>query len=516
MVPDAPRFAHARCGKDDRSGNGIEPDGFRHAIDEVERGIAENIGATGILQSSRILSELAGDLVRQRGIDEYLDVGDRARTQQEIEIEQQLSGPLEREGGNDQATSAHERRVHFGFEQLAAFLDRHFFTLAPAVGGFANHMIELLRAFRIELECFVVRPDVARAHCPHAACFEFDRGGTEDVSGVTQARAKAGRGLDPLFERYRPAQPPRGAGIGLGVDRRERFFAGTIATTVAPCCLGFVDTPGIGEHVFQKIAGRLRAPDRALEAFRRELGEKAAVVEVGVRENHPRNALGIERKPRGVELFQGARALEQAAIAQQRSPIVGKFHARAGDGVRGTGESQRQGKFGHDVYPWSQPRRQISSAINGAMGMTAAGPGTVSVARTRAIPAARSRSRSRGAARQWVASASILVAPASRKHCAASAIVCPLEMRSSIKTTERPATRPTSGKRTATCRSPSRRFSATMTSKCRDEATASAHWRASASGATSKGRSETSIARERSGSAAMLTAPIPGTISAIE
>ena len=57
MVPDAPRFAHARGSENDRAGNRIEPDRFGNLVDIVDGGIVENIFAAGIFKLRDIFFE---------------------------------------------------------------------------------------------------------------------------------------------------------------------------------------------------------------------------------------------------------------------------------------------------------------------------------------------------------------------------------------------------------------------------------------------------------------------------
>ncbi|SST10380.1 Uncharacterised protein [Acinetobacter baumannii] len=80
---------------------------------------------------------------------------------------------------------------------------------------------------------------------------------------------------------------------------------------------------GVQQHEFQQFAGGLGGEDRALEALGRQARQQAAVVQVGVGDDHRVDARGIEGEGRAVAVVGFAAPLAHAAFEQDLHAIEG-------------------------------------------------------------------------------------------------------------------------------------------------------------------------------------------------
>ena len=346
VVADAARLAHPRRRHDDRTGHGIEPDRFLHALDEVKPRLLEGLLAREILQLRRVLFEHPGRLAGQRAVDEHRHVGDRARVHQLRDVQQQFLRAFQRKCGDHQIAAPRQGSADFRFQHLAPPGNRHRFARAVAISAFAEHVVEPGGAFGVGVERLVVWPQIARTQHPHAARFQFDRGRTQDMPRIPQPRPDAGSRFEPLLQLHRAGLPPGGDSVSLGIERVERVFARPVAAAVAPRGVGLLDAARVGQHVFQQVSGRLGAPDPPGEAFRHQPRQQAGMVDVGMGQDHRVDLGRIEPERAGVQPLQRARALEQPAVDQNAPVPQREFVAGTGHGARGP--VQRQGQvLGH-------------------------------------------------------------------------------------------------------------------------------------------------------------------------
>ena len=103
-----------------------------------------------------------------------------------------------------------------------------------------------------------------------------------------------------------------------------------------------MDAPGIGEHVFQQVRRRLRAPDRTIEPFSGETRQKPGVVDMGVGQHHGIDMTRIERERLGIEPLQRARALKHAAVDKNARLAGNELVAGTGYRARSTVECERE------------------------------------------------------------------------------------------------------------------------------------------------------------------------------
>ena len=143
-----------------------------------------------------------GCFLGQRRIDEHRQGRQIAPLDQGVEIDQQLLGALDGEGGNQDHAAGLQGGLDLAGENLAAPFDRARRANDGAVGRFHDDEIKLARSRRRRLERLVAGADVAREQDAEGvaavADLEFDRGRPEDMAGIPEPRLDAGGGLEPL------------------------------------------------------------------------------------------------------------------------------------------------------------------------------------------------------------------------------------------------------------------------------------------------------------------------------
>lgn len=262
--------------------------------------------------------------------------------------------------GDQEVAAGPERGGDLLAQQLATRLDAQVLALAVAVGAFDNEVVEPARRLRPVVEGLLLRADVAgeqqaqqRFAAPGAGDLELDRSGAEDMAGVPEARPDPRRGREPLVERPSDDAAHRALGVGLAVDRLDRAPAAPPVALVEPGDLALLDVAAVGQHEAQQVARRLGRQDRAAEALAHQLGQQAAVVDVGVGQHHEVERRRIEGEVAVVELPQGLVALEQAAIDQEGDAVAHQSVAGARDHPRRAVEAQlHRAGFRHRRFPF--------------------------------------------------------------------------------------------------------------------------------------------------------------------
>ncbi len=106
-----------------------------------------------------------------------------------------------------------------------------------------------------------------------------------------------------------------------------------------------MDVGGVGEHDAAEVAGGGGGVDVAVEAVVAELGEVAAVVDVGVGEDDAVDLLGVEGEGTIALHGLGAAALEEAAVEEDALAVDFEEVLRTGGGAGGAAEFDfHQGK----------------------------------------------------------------------------------------------------------------------------------------------------------------------------
>jgi hypothetical protein len=106
-----------------------------------------------------------------------------------------------------------------------------------------------------------------------------------------------------------------------------------ICAPVAAFRFLFLDPRGIREHLPEQVGGGRGAPDRAGKAFRREAWKQAAMIDMGVGEQHGVYLRRVEGEGLMIEGLERSRTLEEATVDQQSMIAAFDLEARSGDGL---------------------------------------------------------------------------------------------------------------------------------------------------------------------------------------
>ena len=349
MMADASGVAHPASRHDD--GAGPEA-GDRLALLDG-RGEADVAALEGIavvrhvLQIPQMGREDVRGADRERRVQEDRCLRNLALAHERREVEQQLLSPFDGEGGDQQVAAAPQRPLDLFGQNLAALLKGHPRPRPVAVGGFAEHVVQVLGRFRLREKQLVVGPDVAGKQQAQHALFaiagrnlQFDGGRPEDVPGIPVARAQARADILPLIVVDRADLRQAGLGIAAAVDGRHGGTAPLGVSAIETRDLGLLDMAAVGQHVGQQIAGAGGAEDRPAESLLDQLRQQAGVIDMRVGQKHEVDLRRIEGEGAVVELPDRLRPLEQSAVHQEltarmRDPVAG-----AGDRAGRAAENQ--------------------------------------------------------------------------------------------------------------------------------------------------------------------------------
>ena len=242
----------------------------------------ENLARPHVLELARMAGEHLGGAGRERRIDEHRRVRNASLVDQRRQVEEQLLRAFERKDRDDEVAAAGERGLDLGLEQGPALLNGDRVAEAIAIGAFANDMVDPGGRLRIGMEALVGGAEIAGKEQSDSVDLDLDRCRAEDVAGVPETRAEAGRGFEPLAQRHAARIFIGRDRVRLGVDRLDRRLIGPVGTPVAAFGFAFLDPAGIGQHMVEQIAGGRRAIDRASIALCDEPRQKAAMIDMGV------------------------------------------------------------------------------------------------------------------------------------------------------------------------------------------------------------------------------------------
>ena len=128
--------------------------------------------------------------------------------------------------------------------------------------------------------------------------------------------------VDPGLVVDRLERLQRRDGVGLGVDRAD---LGSPARRIAPVERGdlrFLNAAGIRQHIGAQVDRAARRQDPAAKAVAHQLRQQAAVVDMGMRQQHGVDVGRAERKGAVVECLQRLLSLEQAAVDQEAAGLA--------------------------------------------------------------------------------------------------------------------------------------------------------------------------------------------------
>ena len=117
------------------------------------------------------------------------------------------------------------------------------------------------------------------------------------------------------------------------VHRIERLFfrtAGPHAFTVVKLCIRFLDVGTVRQQDRTQLLGGLGAMDGTLVAFLHQFGNQAAMIDMGVSQDHGINTARCKSKGAAVELGNQLGTLEHAAIHQHLFAVYFQQVTRTG------------------------------------------------------------------------------------------------------------------------------------------------------------------------------------------
>ncbi len=187
------------------------------------------------------------------------------------------------------------------------------------------------------MEGFVARAEVAREKQPKRrmlvfSSLDFDLQGcrAQDMAGVPEAHPDARRGLQPLLVDHIAHLRKAGLGVFQRIDRLQLFLSALLVAPVQPLNFGFLDAAGVRQHESEQIAGAGRRVDGSAEPGLGQPRQHAAMVDMGMGQQHEGQFAGIEGQGPVVERVECFRSLEHAAIHQEAA--LGMDDAVAGTG----------------------------------------------------------------------------------------------------------------------------------------------------------------------------------------
>ena len=199
-----------------------------------------------MLKLARMAREDGGGLRGERAVDEDGGLGHLALVHQPHEVGDEFLRALHREGGDEERALLLRGSGDLAREDLAPAVLAALEAVAPAIGRFADHVVEVVRRFGVEVQHLVVGPDVAREQDAErlaviALDLHLDRGGAEKMTGVPETGADAGGRRDPGLEAVSLEMLEGRHRILLRVDRLDLLLAALQAALVQLLHFHFLD-----------------------------------------------------------------------------------------------------------------------------------------------------------------------------------------------------------------------------------------------------------------------------------
>ena len=352
MVADAAGFAHAGGGNDDTGAvvRVVESFRFGHRTDEVEafedEGIVliEEEAVNGFVEALRVDAEDLCGVHGERAVDVDRHAAELAGVEELVEDVEELLGALDGESGDHHLAAALEGFFKDRAEGIGG--PGRQLVLAAAVGAFHQDEIDVRHRDGIAQDFVAAAADVAGEEEALLLVavfpvddFEQHLGGTEDVAGVVEGQRHA------VAERHRAlvADADELAQAALGVfleiewlDGRQVVFG---AVLVEPFGVLLLDMRAVCQHDLAEVAGGESGVDVAAEALLAEVREIAAVVDVGVGEDHDVDFAGVEVREAAVDLVAFlAVSLIEAAVEEDAGAVDFEQVLGSGGGAGGTAE----------------------------------------------------------------------------------------------------------------------------------------------------------------------------------
>ena len=312
---------------------------------EAERGgAARHPRAHRRVEDLGVALEDVGDTHGHRAVDEDEQVRDAVLGEQFRQVPEDLLRALEREARHDDVAAA---PPGLGDHRGEALLDLHARVVDPiAVGRLDDDPVGVRRRLRIVEQRLVPAADVPGEEQPPPVRAEppvdEDRGRAEDVAGVAEARREAAAERDLVAIGGRREERERRLHVLRRVERHLGVRTGAPLALVALPLEGRVldlEFGGIGEHDRGDLRRDGRRHDPSAEAVAHQPRQVAAVVDVGVREQHRVDGGGGDGEGLPVAGQELPLLVEPAVDEHARAPVLEQV-ARAGDVVGGAEEGQ--------------------------------------------------------------------------------------------------------------------------------------------------------------------------------
>jgi len=238
----------------------------------------------------------AGGAGRQRAVHVNRQFGNLALVVEFVEEVDELLGPADAEGGDDEFGAAACDFV----DQFAQALG-HALALgvkAIAVGALGDEDIAALDEHGVADDGHALAPEVAGEEKAMGGAvlldFQFDQCRAEDVAGVVEG------GADPRDDLERPLvgdgleKAHEALDVGEDVKGLEGILALAAALLVDVFHVARLEVGGVPEHDVAEVHGGGRGIDRPAVATASQGGQVAAVVYVGVGEDDGVEVVGLE------------------------------------------------------------------------------------------------------------------------------------------------------------------------------------------------------------------------------
>lgn len=185
-------------------------------------------------------------------------------------------------------------------------------------------------------------PQVTADEHPDSVHVELCVGRPEDVSGTPQLHAHAAGQLHAPTVRHGLEEVERPLCV-RGVEQRKGGSMSRVARQVGVRRFLLLDPRSVAEHDRDQLCRGRRAHHPAAVAVTDEHGEVAAVVEVGMCEDHRTDTAGVRTDVPPVALPPGLLTLEQPAVDQDPGVVALEQEPAPGHRAGRTQEGQGAG-----------------------------------------------------------------------------------------------------------------------------------------------------------------------------
>ena len=223
---------------------------------------------------------------------------------------------------------------------------------AAAIGAFHQQEIHVGHRHRVAQDFVRAAPDVAGEQktlffaVRMIVHFQQHLRAAEDMAGIDERGRHAVRHRDRAVVADRHELAQTSLRVLFAVEGTHRLEAVLFPVFVQPVDIALLDPRAVRQHDLAKVAGGVRGVDVSRETLAGQIRQVAAVVDVGVRQNHHVDRLRVEIRETTVHLVgELARSLIEPAIEQDALAVDLQQMLRAGGGAGRTAKFQFHGFF---------------------------------------------------------------------------------------------------------------------------------------------------------------------------